>query len=118
MGKNRRLANKLDRIFEGYGDYADPIEEALNKVEQEALKETEDLKARIRSLEHVIQEIQWMARRYAHGRMTYAVSQYNEAIQLAQRLGMEFRPDPIDGLVEAKDGMFDKEWFEQNKERS
>ena len=62
--------------------------------------------------EWIIKEIQWMARRYAHGRSTYAVSQYNEAIQKAQEVGMEFRPDPIDGLVEAKDGMFDKEWFQ------
>lgn len=75
------------------------------------------LQQRCESLEYIIREIQWMARRYAHGRMTYAVSQYNEAIALAQNLGMEFRSDPIDGLVEAKDGMFDKEWFEQNPDK-
>lgn len=64
--------------------------------------------------EWVIKQIQWMARRYAHGRSTYAVEEYNEAIRFAQKLGMEFKPDPIDGLVEAKDGMFDREWFKQN----
>ena len=52
-----------------------------------------------------------MARRYAHGRKTYAVSTYNEAVKLAQELGMIFTPD-TDGLIEAKDGMFDREWFE------
>jgi hypothetical protein len=66
---------------------------------------------------HVIQEIWWMARRYAHGRMTYAVEEFNSAIRLAQKKGMEFRPDPIDGLIEAKDGQFDKEWFEQQKNK-
>lgn len=76
-----------------------------------------DLQKRCAQLEYIIKEIQWMARRYAHGRMSYSVSMYNEAIQLAQSLGMEFRPDPIDGLIEAKDGMFDKEWFEQNKDK-
>ena len=65
--------------------------------------------------ESVIQQIQWMARRYAHGRATYAVSTYNDAIRFAQKLGMEFKPDPIDGLVEAKDAQFDKEWFAQDR---
>lgn len=64
---------------------------------------------------YIIEQIWWMARRYAHGRMSYAVSQYNEAISLAQDMGMEFKPDPIDDLIEAKDGMFDKEWFEKNR---
>lgn len=76
-----------------------------------------DYEGRISKLEYVITEIQWMARRYAHGRMTYSVSMYNDAIKLAQSTGMTFRPDPIDGLVEAKDGMFDKEWFEQNPDK-
>lgn len=61
---------------------------------------------------HIIDDIWWMARRYAHGRSSYAVSMYNESIALAQKMGMEFRPDAIDGLIEAKDGMFDKDWFE------
>lgn len=59
-------------------------------------------------LKNIILEIQWMARRYANGRKTYAVDQYNTAIKAAQALGIEFRPD-TDGLVMAKDGMFDSE---------
>ena len=70
-----------------------------------------------RQREFVIQQIQWMARRYAHGRATYAVNTYNETIKFAQALGIEFKPDPIDGLIEAKDGQFDKEWFEKNSKR-
>ena len=91
--------------------------EEIVKVLLNYKEENEKLIDQRIALKHIIYQIQWMARRYAHGRMTYAVSQYNEAIQLAQSLGMKFDPDPIDGLVEAKDGMFDKEWFEQNKDK-
>jgi hypothetical protein len=73
-----------------------------------------DYKKRSEQLEWIIQQIYWMARRYAHGRSTYAPSDYNEAIKLAHELGMVFRPDN-DGLVEAKDGSIDKEWFESRK---
>lgn len=68
-------------------------------------------------LKSIIQDIWWLARRYAHGRQSYAVAQYNDAIRLAQSLGMEFKPDPIDGLVEAKDRMFDKEWFAEREKK-
>ena len=74
-------------------------------------KELED---RCKKLESIIQDIQYMAKRYAHGRMSTAVSQYNNAIKLAQELGMTFPPD-TDGLIEAKDGLFDKAWFESRK---
>jgi hypothetical protein len=69
-------------------------------------------KKRSEELERIILDIYWMARRYAHGRKTYAVSQYNDAINKAIELGVNIKPDPIDNLIEAKDGMFDKEWFE------
>lgn len=70
-----------------------------------------DYKKKSEQLEGIIQEIWWMSRRYAHGRSTYAVESYNEAIRLAQKLGMIFEPDS-DGLIEAKDGSFDRDWFE------
>ena len=70
-----------------------------------------ELKKENVQLRYIIKEIWWMARRYAHGRSTYAVEEFNEAIRLAQRLEIKFDPDPIDGLIEAKDGMFDKQWF-------
>jgi hypothetical protein len=71
-----------------------------------------DYKKRSEELEKIILDIYWMARRYAHGRQTYAVSQYNEAINKAIELGVDIKPDPIDNLIEAKDRMFDKKWFE------
>ena len=76
-----------------------------------------ELEKRCSQLESIIQDIQYMARRYAHGRMSCAVSIYNDAIKLAQDLGMEFKPD-TDDLVEAKDGMLDKKWFEARKNQS
>ncbi len=89
----------------------------LKKDLEKRCAELEVFDKRCSQLEWIIQEIQWMARRYAHGRMTMAVDSYNEAIELAQELGMEFRPD-TDGLVLAKDGMFDKKWFEAHKNNS
>lgn len=71
-----------------------------------------DYKKRSEELEKIILDIYWMARRYAHGRQSYAVSQYNDAINKAIELGLKIKPDPVDGLVEAKDRMFDKDWFE------
>jgi len=69
-------------------------------------KELED---RCKKLESIIKDTWWMARRYAHGRQSYSVGQFNDALKLAQELGMTFTPDPIDGIIEAKDRMFDKE---------
>jgi hypothetical protein len=74
----------------------------MEKIAEDLIKENSYLR-------HIISEIWWMARRYAHGRKSYSVGQYNNAIRLAQLLGMKFKPDPIDGLIEAKDVMFDKE---------
>jgi len=89
----------------------------LKKDLQKRCAELEKFEKRCSQLEWIIKEIQWQARRYAHGRMSMAVSSYNEAIKLAQELGMTFRPDN-DGLVLAKDGMFDKEWFEARENNS
>lgn len=59
---------------------------------------------KLETAKHIINEIWWMARRYADGRSTYAPGMYNRAIYKAQNeLGMEFRPD-LDESVYAKDG--------------
>jgi len=66
-------------------------------------------KTREEQLENIIEEIWWMARRYADGRKTYAVGQYNDAIDRALNLDLTLRRDPIadgDGF-HAMDGMFD-----------
>lgn len=90
----------------------------LKKDLEKKCAELEKFEKRCSQLERVIQDIQWMARRYAHGRKTFAPSIYNEAIQLAQDLGMEFKTDAIDGLIEAKDGDIDRDWFEARKNNS
>ena len=89
----------------------------LKKELEEKCKELEKFEKRCSQLERVIKEIQWMALRYSHGRMSCAVGIYNDAIKKAQDLGIEFKPDK-DGLILAKDAMFDKEWFEAKKDKN
>jgi len=89
----------------------------LKKDLEKRCSELEKFEKKCSQLEWIIQEIQWMARRYAHGRQTFAPSTYNEAIRLAQDLGMKFKPDN-DGLIEAKDGGIDRDWFEARKNNS
>ncbi len=55
-------------------------------------------------LESIILDIYWMARRYADGRQTYAVSMYNDAIELAVKIGLPIKNDPIAGSYFAQDG--------------
>jgi hypothetical protein len=69
---------------------------------------------------YIIQSLKFIlktARRYAHGRQSYAVENYNEAVDLAQKIGIVLEPD-YDGLITAKDGMFDKDWFEARENNS
>lgn len=67
------------------------------------------LKQENEALKQVIKDIWWLARRYADGRRSYAVSLYNDAIETCLGLGMKFEPDPISGGIWAKDGDFTKE---------
>ena len=48
-------------------------------------------------LRRIINEIHWMARRYATGRRSYAPSMFNDAIKIAIDLGCDIKPDPADG---------------------
>jgi hypothetical protein len=50
---------------------------------------------REKQLESIILDISWMARRYADGRQTYAVGMYNDAIELAVKLGLPIQKDII-----------------------
>ena len=59
---------------------------------------------REKQLECIIVDISWMARRYADGRQSYAVGMYNDAIELAARLGVPIRSDPMVGSYFAQDG--------------
>ena len=58
----------------------------------------------------VIQDIYWMARRYADGRQTYAVSMYNDALIEAMTEGFVPRTGSAEGIWAADgDPMFHKE---------
>lgn len=46
-------------------------------------------------LEKIIVDTIWMARRYADGRMTYAVSMVNDSLALCKELGIEITEDPM-----------------------
>jgi hypothetical protein len=62
-----------------------------------------DAEADVRILAEVIQDIHWMARRYADGRSTFAPSTFNYAIGRAMAVGVELVP--VDDTLWAKDGM-------------
>ena len=47
-------------------------------------------------LRRIINEIHWMARRYATGRKSYAPSMFNDAIKIAIDLGCDIGPDVAD----------------------
>jgi hypothetical protein len=59
-------------------------------------------------MEEIIRETLWMARRYAHGRSTYAPSTVNQCIDTALKLGIEITADHVVGGMYADDGMFGK----------
>lgn len=61
-----------------------------------------EARARVEALESIIRDTLWMARRYAHGRQSYAVSMYNDAARAAVRL--EVPLDWPDGSPFAIDG--------------
>ena len=49
-------------------------------------------------LKEIIQETIWMARRYANNRRSYATSTVNEYIDIALKLGVNIKPDLVDGI--------------------
>ena len=59
---------------------------------------------RERILELIVQDLHWMARRYANGRMSYVTSMFNEHTQTLLNLGVELNP-ANDGTIWARDGM-------------
>ena len=54
------------------------------------------------ALRHDLEEVMWMARRYADGRQTYAVNMYNEIALNCLRIGIKL--NTCDGIVWARDG--------------
>ena len=63
-----------------------------------------ELRDRIDILESIIHDTLWMARRYAHGRMSYAVGMYNDAARKAKSLGIHGMDRDGDGSLFAIDG--------------
>ena len=57
-------------------------------------------------LKSIIKDTLWMARRYADGRATYAVSMLNNAVHKLDKLGMSELLKADDGKRFADDGMF------------
>jgi hypothetical protein len=66
-----------------------------------------DLKRENETLRHIIYEISWMARRYAHGRATYAPDMYNRAITAAVRLNVKLNEADHESVY-ADDGCLGK----------
>jgi hypothetical protein len=61
------------------------------------------------ALKYIVEQTLWMARRYADGRMTYAVSMFNDAVHELDRAGLShlFTGDPAENYKRfADDGMF------------
>lgn len=72
-------------------------------------QECEKLRQENSRLKYILKETLWMARRYADGRSSYAVSQFNEAIHELDLMGLsKLNPgDPAEnGKRFADDGMF------------
>jgi len=65
------------------------------------------LKKENEALRHIIYEISWMARRYAHGRATYAPDMYNRAITAAVRLNVKLNESDHESIY-ADDGCLGK----------
>lgn len=66
-------------------------------------------------LEQIIRDTLWMARRYANRRSTFTPSTVNESIDLAIKMGIDIKPDTVDGIeMYALDGTLGK-WNAKNQ---
>lgn len=66
---------------------------------KDVIKENEELK-------QMLENIWWMAKRYADGRSTYATTDINTIIDKLRDKNIITEPDPIDNSYYAKDGNF------------
>ena len=56
-------------------------------------------------LKQICSDLAWMARRYADGRMSMAVSTYNNSVEELVKMGVYLKPDIIsENTIWAKDG--------------
>lgn len=63
-----------------------------------------ELRAENRRLREISRDLQWMARRYADGRSSYAPSTVNDATRYLVSIGVDCLLDPIAGTRFARDG--------------
>ena len=70
---------------------------------KDQLRDTIDMQAmHLNQLRYIIKEIAWMAQRYADNRSSYSTLQFNQALDMAFRLGVIERGS----VPYANDGMF------------
>jgi hypothetical protein len=61
-------------------------------------------KARALALEKIVQDLHWMARRYADGRQSYATSTFNQHTRSLLAMNIQLNPC-AEGTIWARDGM-------------
>jgi hypothetical protein len=71
-------------------------------------------KSELDTLKYIIKETLWMARRYAHGRRTFAASTLNECVDLALKLGIDIKADDVVGGMYADDADLGK-WMPEHQ---
>jgi len=98
----KRFESQVDSLQHWVDHYKSAIPKGENKI----VEENKELQNRIGKLEYIIQETLWMARRYAHGRSTYAPETVNKCIDKALELGIDMSGPPEE--MYASDGMFGK----------
>lgn len=71
-------------------------------------KTTKQLREENEILQKCVLDLYWMARRYADGRMSYAVPTCNDAIRKLIDIGLPIKEDPINNRMFAVDGIMVK----------
>ena len=62
------------------------------------------LEQEVETLKNIVIDLQWMARRYANGRMSYAVGMLNDHTEVLLNLGLNLNPC-AEKQIFARDGM-------------
>jgi hypothetical protein len=91
-----------DKILEAGFDH--PCRETCSGWKQGRERGEYDSKVKLANLEYIVRETLWMARRYAHGRSTFAPTTVNECVDLAIKIGIKVEVDGINGQTYADDG--------------
>lgn len=82
------------------------------------LDEIEGLRRERDEARKIVQDIHWMARRYADGRKTYAPDMFNKAVRPAFEAGWLQSNGAVGESQYARDGDFDAEWVSLEQRNS